>query len=139
GATATQVDVRVDAKWIPAPGWVVDGTLNPDFSELEADAPQVSGNVRNAASLPEKRGFFLESSDLLETPLPFIYTRSMGDPDAGVRLTRRGEGLDATAWYVRDHAGGVGLEPGPFTTGSHALPGAADVALGRARWAPSRA
>jgi hypothetical protein len=134
GDDSTRLDPGVDAKWMPRPGWIVDATLNPDFSELEADALQITGNVRNAAGLPEKRAFFLESADLLETPLPFVYTRSIADPDAGVRITRRDANFDATAWYVRDHAGGSVDVPGPFAVGSHVVPQAADVGLARARW-----
>lgn len=126
------VDVGVDVKWIPAGGWVVDGTLNPDFSELEADAPQITGNARFAESIDEKRPFFLEAADLLETPLPFIYTRSIADPDAGLRITHRGERLNATAWHARDRGGRV-LLPGPYATGTRILQAPTAVTLARAR------
>lgn len=131
-------DVGVDVKWVPVAGWVVDGTINPDFSELEADAPQVTGNARHALSIDEKRPFFLESADLLETPLPIIYTRTIIDPDAGLRVTRRGDDINATAWYVRDQGGGRVFLPGPFSTGSRPLDTPTNVFFGRARWNAGR-
>ena len=126
------LDGGVDVKWIPAAGWVIDGTLNPDFSELEADAPQITGNARFAASVDEKRPFFLEAADLLETPLPFIYTRSIADPDAGLRVTHRGDIVNATAWHARDRGGRV-LVPGPYATATRTLAEPTGVTLARAR------
>jgi hypothetical protein len=123
----------LDAKWIPAAGWVLDATFNPDFSELEADAPQLSGNLRNVSSLPEKRAIFLESADLLLTPMPYVYTRSIADPQLGVRGTHRGDSTDATAWVVRDEAGSTVFLPGPFGASTRELP-QTDVTLLRSRW-----
>ncbi len=123
----------LDAKWIPSAGWVIDATINPDFSELEADAPQLTGNVRTVASLPEKRAIFLESLDLLQTPMPYVYTRSIADPELGLRATYRGEGEDATAWIVNDQAGSSVFLPGPFGADVRELPDTR-VALARGRW-----
>ena len=123
----------LDVKWIPSAGLVVDATINPDFSELEADAPQLSGNLRTVASLPEKRAIFLESADLLQTPMPYVYTRSVADPQLGIRATHRGDRTDATAWVVRDEAGSTVFLPGPFGAGTRELP-RTDVALLRTRW-----
>ena len=39
---------------------VIDATLNPDFSHIEADAPQIDINRRYALYWSEKRPFFLE-------------------------------------------------------------------------------
>jgi hypothetical protein len=127
----------LDAKWIPSAGWAIDVTINPDFSELEADAPQLGGNQRTVASLPEKRAIFLESLDLLQTPLQYVYTRSIADPQLGIRATYRGDGADATAWIVRDDAGSTVFLPGPFGAGTRELP-QTDVALFRTRWNLSR-
>ncbi|MBI3346568.1 MAG: carbohydrate binding family 9 domain-containing protein, partial [Burkholderiales bacterium] len=52
-------------KWRPRADWVLDATLNPDFSQVELDAPQLAGNTRFALSVPEKRPFFLESADVV--------------------------------------------------------------------------
>ena len=36
---------------------------------------------------PEKRPFFLENEDFFRTPLDLFFTRNIGDPSAGIRLT----------------------------------------------------
>lgn len=63
--------------------------LNPDFSQIEADAAQITANIRYPLYYPEKRPFFLESADRFSTPLPLLYTRSVVDPLLGARLTGR--------------------------------------------------
>ena len=110
-----------------------NATLNPDFSELEADAAQITGNARFAVNVLEKRPFFLESADLLETPLQFIHTRSIAAPDAGARVTRRGESVEFTGWMVRDDGGGELIIPGPFGSGTRPLDEPTDVGFGRLR------
>ena len=42
----------------------LDGTYNPDFSQVEADAGQIDFNQRYSLYYEEKRPFFLEGSDL---------------------------------------------------------------------------
>jgi hypothetical protein len=128
-----ELDAGLDIKWRPTGSVVIDLTANPDFSELEADAPQITGNVRYAASVLEKRPFFLESADMLETPLQFLYTRSIANPSLGARLTRRGEQLELTTWALRDDAGGRVLLPGPFSAGTRVLGQQTDVTFGRMR------
>ncbi|MCK4337737.1 MAG: carbohydrate binding family 9 domain-containing protein, partial [Candidatus Aminicenantes bacterium] len=64
-----------------------DLTLNPDFSQVEADMPQIDVNQRFALYYPEKRPFFLEGKDFFDTPLELVYTRTIVNPDIGVKLT----------------------------------------------------
>lgn len=66
---------------------VVDATLNPDFSQVEADADQVAVNERFALFFPEKRPFFLEGMEVFNTPQRLVYTRSIADPIGGAKLT----------------------------------------------------
>ena len=63
--------------------------LNPDFSQVEADAVQLDVNNRFALTYPEKRPFFLEGAELFETPMGSVFTRTVADPRAGVKLTGR--------------------------------------------------
>ncbi len=65
----------------------LDGTWNPDFSQVEADAGQVTLNQRFALFFPERRQFFLEGIELFSTPNQLVYTRTVNDPQAGVKLT----------------------------------------------------
>jgi hypothetical protein len=65
----------------------VDATVNPDFSQVESDAGQVTVNERFALFFPEKRPFFLEGIELFATPNQLVYTRRIVDPIAGGKLT----------------------------------------------------
>jgi hypothetical protein len=65
----------------------LDGTWNPDFSQVEADAGQVTLNQRFALFFEERRQFFLEGIELFSTPNQLVYTRTIGEPQVGVKLT----------------------------------------------------
>jgi len=65
----------------------LDATANPDFSQVESDAGQVTVNERFALFFPEKRPFFLEGIELFSTPNQLVYTRRIVDPVAGAKIT----------------------------------------------------
>ena len=65
----------------------LDGTYNPDFSQVEADAGQISVNERFALFFPEKRPFFLEGTEIFNLPKQLVYTRSIANPIGGAKLT----------------------------------------------------
>ena len=65
----------------------LDGTYNPDFSQVEADAGQISVNERFALFFPEKRPFFLEGTEIFGMARQLIYTRSIANPIGGAKLT----------------------------------------------------
>jgi hypothetical protein len=65
----------------------LDATINPDFSQIEADAGQVTVNERFALFVNEKRPFFLEGIELFSTPSQLVYTRSIVDPSVGAKVT----------------------------------------------------
>lgn len=125
------------AQWQSGDGRVLDLTVNPDFSEVEADAIQVTGNARFVQSLPEKRPFFMESLDLLGVPsdlarpLQPVYTRDIADPDLGIRYTQRAGGHDFTVLVARDAGGGSLLLPGPYATGERPVTRESDDLIAR--------
>jgi len=82
-------DGGLDSKFVLKDSLVLDATINPDFSQVEADAPQVMINNRFEVYLPEKRPFFLENTNFFQTPLDLLFTRRIADPSYGVRLTGR--------------------------------------------------
>ena len=65
----------------------LDGTINPDFSQVEADEGVVTVNERFALFFNERRPFFLEGIELFSTPNRLVYTRRIVDPIAGAKLT----------------------------------------------------
>lgn len=132
-----------EIKWRPRADWVLDATLNPDFSQVELDAPQLAGNTRFALSVPEKRPFFLESADVVgptqaddsgeNRSLAAFYTRAITDPDWGLRATWRGAGAEATALQLRDAGGGPVLRAGAFATRVGLQPRDSEASFARGR------
>lgn len=113
----SQAEASLDVKWRPLAELVLDGTLNPDFSQVALDVPQLAGNSRFALFLTEKRPFFFESADLLRTPTDALYTRSFTQPRAGLRATWRGSHWAGSAFAIRDRGRGLVLLPGAYGTG----------------------
>lgn len=106
-------DAGFDLKWNPNANSAVDLTVNPDFSQIEADVPQITINRRFAVFFPEKRPFFLEGFDLFDTPLNVAYTRNITDPTAGVRSTGQFGSTAYTLLVTQDGGGGDVILPGP--------------------------
>jgi hypothetical protein len=67
----------------------LDATLNPDFSNVEADSGQLNVNKNFALFFNEKRPFFLENADYFSSNYNLVYTRNIADPDYGVKITGR--------------------------------------------------
>jgi hypothetical protein len=126
----------LDIKWRPRAELVIDAALNPDFSQVELDVPQLARNTRFALFLNEKRPLFLESSDLLNSPTDALYTRTINDPRWATRASWRGTWGDAslsgTAITAQDRGGGLTLLPGAFGTGA-ALQPESQTLMSRAR------
>ncbi len=82
-----QPEAGLDAKFILHDSFVLDATVNPDFSQIESDQPQITVNQRFAVFFPEKRPFFLENSNYFTSPIDLVFTRNIGHPEFGLRLT----------------------------------------------------
>ncbi len=80
-------DLGLTGRWGITPNLTFTGTVNPDFSQVEADVAQLAVNTQFALFFPEKRPFFLEGADLFETRFNAIYSRNIADPAWGVKLT----------------------------------------------------
>ncbi len=105
-------DAGLDVKWTPTPNLALDATLNPDFSQIESDVPQIAANERFALFFPEKRPFFLEGVDLFNTPINAVYTRSITEPDWGARATGSFGQQTYTLLVADDRGGGSIIIPG---------------------------
>lgn len=82
-----ETEAGLTGHWGITPNFTLTGTVNPDFSQVEADAAQLAVNTQFALFFPEKRPFFLEGADLFETRFNAIYSRNIADPLWGVKLT----------------------------------------------------
>jgi len=82
-------DVGMGFKYGITPNLTADFTYNPDFSQIEADRPQIETNQRYALFYPEQRPFFLEGQEIFQiaTPMALLNTRTIVDPRFGGKLT----------------------------------------------------
>ncbi len=82
----------LDIRWGFTENSVVNATINPDFSQVEADAAQLEVNTTYSLFLAERRPFFLDGKDYFNTSLfNFVHTRNIAAPDMGIKLTGKNE------------------------------------------------
>lgn len=91
----------LDVEWGVTPNIILNGTLNPDFSQVEADVAQLDVNNQFALFFPERRPFFLEGQDIFADVFDVIYTRNIADPDYGAKVTGK-EGEHAFGAFFTD-------------------------------------
>lgn len=65
--------------------------LNPDFSQVEADISQININNTFAIFFQERRPYFNEGNDIIQTELSTVYTRSINKPLLSTKLISQGE------------------------------------------------
>jgi hypothetical protein len=85
--------VGAGVKYSPDPGTVIDAVVNPDFSQVESDAAQISVNTTFALFYPEKRPFFLEGTELFKTRIDAYYSRMINNPLAAAKVTEKSGAL----------------------------------------------
>lgn len=98
-------DMSLTAKYGITSDLILDGTYNPDFSQVEADAGQVDFNLRYALFFPETRPFFQEGLEkfnfggsYLGDPLSeIVHTRTIVDPVLGFKLNGKFGGKNILA------------------------------------------
>lgn len=71
-------------KYSPSPDFSLDAVINPDFSQIEADAEQISVNETFALYYDEKRPFFLIGNELLQSGV--YHSRSINNPLVASRI-----------------------------------------------------
>lgn len=84
-----KADIGFTAKFGITPTITLDFAYNPDFAQVEADAPVTAANQRFPIFYDEKRPFFLERIDMFQSPMNLVNTRSIVDPDIAAKLTGR--------------------------------------------------
>jgi hypothetical protein len=83
------IEAGIDLRWGIDANTSLNATLNPDFSNVEADAGQLSINTTFSLFYDEKRSFFLDNSDYFDSNYDLVYTRNIVAPDYGAKLTGR--------------------------------------------------
>ena len=61
-------EVGGNVKWGVSTNLTLNGTVNPDFSQVESDAGQITPDPRRALFFAEKRPFFLDGLEYFSTP-----------------------------------------------------------------------
>jgi len=80
-------ELGLNLKYLLSTNLALDATVNPDFSQVEADADVVDINERFAIYFSEKRPFFLEGKDIYQTPYEVFYSRRIVDPIVGAKIS----------------------------------------------------
>lgn len=71
-------------QYSPGPNISINAVVNPDFSQIESDADQLTVNTTFALYYPEKRPFFMTGMDLLQTPM--YYSRTINNPSFATKV-----------------------------------------------------
>jgi hypothetical protein len=129
-AIRTENDGRIglDAKAVLKDAFTLDVALNPDFSQVESDEPQVTVNQRYEVFFPEKRPLFIENAAFFNTPEQLFFSRRIADPQFGVRLTGKYGRWAVGALAADDRAPGRIISAADPDFGRHAADGVVRVA-----------
>ncbi len=73
-------------RYAPTADLAFEGVINPDFSQVESDATQISVNSNFALFYPEKRPFFLLGADIFQNQTRTFYSRTINNPLASTRV-----------------------------------------------------
>ena len=95
-----KADAGGDVKWQISPNVSLNGTVNPDFSTVEADQVQIN-LTRYELRYPEKRLFFQEGNEMYSTRFRTFYSRRIQDIDFGERLNGKIGGYQFNVVNVR--------------------------------------
>ncbi|HEY5415533.1 MAG TPA: DUF5916 domain-containing protein [Gemmatimonadaceae bacterium] len=87
-------EVGGNVRWGITNNLTFNGTVNPDFAQVEADVAAISYDPRAAVSYPERRPFFLEGLENFSTPTNLVYTRQIVKPDGAAKLTGKVAGTN---------------------------------------------
>ncbi|MFC2144169.1 DUF5916 domain-containing protein [Acidobacteriota bacterium] len=112
------IELGLTARWGITPNLTLSGTINPDFSQVEADALQLTVNRPFAIFFPELRPFFMEGADFFDTSMDVVYTRIMREPEWGLKLTGKEGDHTVGAYIVKDEITNLiipGSESSDFT------------------------
>ena len=107
-----QPDFGANFKYGVTPNLIADFTLNPDFSQIESDRPQVEVNQRFALFYPELRPFFLEGAEIfqIQAPVTVVHTRTIVDPQYGAKLTGKAGKTTLGVLFANDEGASLGVD-----------------------------
>jgi hypothetical protein len=95
-----------NVRWGMSNNFTLNGTVNPDFSQIESDAGQVVYDPRQALFFAEKRPFFLDGTEFFNTPKNLVYTRRIVQPVAAAKVTGKISGFSVGVLEAVDGTSG---------------------------------
>ena len=106
--TSNNPEGGLNVKYGVTSNLVADFTLNPDFSQIESDRPQIEVNQRFPLLFRELRPFFVEGNEIFEIngPVTYVHTRTIVDPFLGAKLTGKVGKLTLGVLTANDEAPG---------------------------------
>ncbi len=91
-----------NVRWGLTSNLTLNGTVRPDFAEVESDAGQVTSDPRLTLFFPEKRPFFLDGAEQFSTPGGLLYTRQIASPLGAAKVTGTMAGMSVAALVASD-------------------------------------
>lgn len=126
-------EASLDLRWGITPDWLLNATINPDFSTVEADNAQLNINNTFALFNREKRPFFLDNQDYFDSDYNLVYTRNINAPNYGAKLTGR-ENNHAFGLFITDDQNTNILIPGNRSSSVASIDGESKAAALRYRY-----
>jgi hypothetical protein len=125
------VEAGLNLKYGISSDLTADFTVNPDFSQIESDLPQIDVNQRFPLFYPELRPFFLEGQEIFNVfaPITPIHTRTIVDPRYGGKVSGKVGRSSVGVLFADDEAPGKRDDRSDPAFGR-----TANVAIGRARF-----
>lgn len=128
----------VDARIGITNNLILNTTINPDFSQVEADAAQLNINNRFALRFREQRPFFQEGVEIFSTPEEVVFTRTIADPIFGSKLTGKFGKSEAALLVAQDQINNL-IFPSNDGSSSTSLNEKATTVLARYKYTANQA
>jgi hypothetical protein len=111
--TVNKLEPSLTAIYSVTPNLTFSAAINPDFSQVEADVPQIDVNQRFPLFYPERRPFFLEGAEIFRSAgqMTFVNTRQIIDPDWGLKFTGKVGRNTFGVLSASDRAPGLQVSP----------------------------
>jgi len=104
-----------NVRWGITNNLTLNGTIQPDFAEVESDANQLLTDPRQAIRFAERRPFFVDGVEQFNVPSGLVYTRRIIAPLGATKLTGKVAGTSvALLMAVDDTLGSVSQHDHPF-------------------------
>jgi hypothetical protein len=131
------IDLGGAMRWQATPDTRIGVTINPDFSQVEADELDFEINRRFVLTFDERRPFFLEGRDMLESYGNLVFSRRIANPEWGIRALNRTSARSVAVLLTREETD-TRIIPGPYSSSSVSGNGGATTGVARVQVLPNQ-